>query len=66
MTDLFPNHPTPRRLKVGQGNGEFLAALATMTPAQRAKVTPADFPDATPAIVRAEVLFHTTPTRTAI
>lgn len=55
MTDLFS---TPRRLKVGQANGEFLAHLASMTPAQRQKITPKDFPEACPKTVRRNVAFH--------
>ena len=58
MTDLFSQEMTPRRLKVGQANGEFLARLAAMSPHDRAKVTPQDFPDACPRTVRRNVQFH--------
>jgi len=57
MTDLFANLAPPRAFKVGQANGEFLASLAAMDPAQRAHVTPDQFPDACPALVAANVKF---------
>lgn len=58
MTDLFATLEPPRRLKVGQANGEFLAKLALLTPNQRAKVKPEDFPEACPKTVRRNVAFH--------
>jgi hypothetical protein len=55
VTDLF-SPPAPTR--VGQANGEFLAHLAMMAPAERAKITPSTFPHASPACVMANVRFH--------
>lgn len=57
MSDLFASIP-PRRLKIGQANGEFLARLAMLHPSERGSVRPRDFPDATPAYVRANARFH--------
>lgn len=58
MPDLFADLPA-KPLKVGQANGEFLARLAMMHPAERGTVKPADFPQATPRLVRANVAFLT-------
>ena len=57
MTDLFSAIP-PRKLKVGQANGEFLIRLADMLPGNRAMVKPSDFPDATARFVKANAAFH--------
>lgn len=57
MTDLFASLP-PRKLKVGQANGEFLAKLAMMHPSERGSIRPNDFPDATPRCVFENAKFH--------
>lgn len=67
--DLFATlEPQPRRLKVGQGNGEFLARVATMRPEQRKTLDPKDHPDATPKLVIANRVFHggNPPTKTEV
>lgn len=58
MTDLFSQLHAIKPTKIGQANGEFLGRLATMPPAQRRRVTPRDFPYATPSLVVANVAFH--------
>lgn len=55
MSDLFA---TPPPTKIGQANGEFLGRLALMGPEQRKHVKPADFPYATPSLVKDNVRFH--------
>ena len=59
MADLFATlEPKPRRLKIGQGNGEFLARVAAMRPEQRKTLNPQDHPDAAPNLVIANRVFH--------
>lgn len=57
--DLFSPLERPAPSKTGQANGEFLAHLAMLDPAKRRHVTPADFPHANPALVKANVTFQT-------
>lgn len=56
--DLFQPQGTPAPTRIGQANGEFLAHLALMEPARRRHITVADFPHATPSLIRANVAFH--------
>lgn len=56
--DLFSTINPPRRLKIGQANGEFLARLTSMSPGQRHTVHPKDFPEANPSLVIANRIFH--------
>lgn len=59
--DLFSTIAAPEQrkpTKVGQGNGEFLARVAAMTPDQRKALKPCDHPFAHPGFVAANRAFH--------
>lgn len=56
--DLFGAIERPKPTKVGQANGEFLAAIAAMPAHQRKSVRASDFPYADARFVAANARFH--------